>query len=226
MRKNFDTFADLPVSLQKEAIREGEKLLDAQFTSATAADQRNLTWAGFLIAAATAALGGGVALFNNDRPDLVLGYGSIVFGIVMLWPAWTAIKTVRPSKFGFPGNRPGNWLPEEWDCKGTAKEKEQAARTDQARHLDACICDNRDTAEGRAQAMHRSFHWALWTVVIAGVLLVAIVTLRNFPIFGPISEFVKVPPAGEIQPAGSRPGSSSRLLQLTAREGPKSGHAH
>lgn len=181
MRKNFDSFNDLPVSLQKEAIREGEMLLDTQFTAATAADQRALTWAGFLIAAATAALGGGVALFNGRHPDLVLGYGSILFGIATLKPAWTAIATVRPSKFGFPGNRPANWLPEEWNCVGTAKDKEQAARTDQARHLDACICDNRDAAEANAKAMHRSFEWALWSVVVAGVVLLAIVTHRNVP---------------------------------------------
>jgi hypothetical protein len=181
MRKNFDTFADLPISLQKEAIREGEKLLDTQFTAATAADQRALTWAGFLIAAATAALGGGVALFNNHPPDLVLGYGSILFGIAMLKPAWTAIETVRPAKFGFPGNRPGHWLPDEWDCKGTAKEKEQQARTDQATHLDACICDNRDAAEERSRAMHSSFAWALWSVVVAGFVLLMIVTHRHVP---------------------------------------------
>jgi hypothetical protein len=181
MRKNFDTFKDLPVSLQKEAIREGEKLLDTQFTAATTADQRALTWAGFLIAAATAALGGGVALFNGQHPDLVLGYGSILFGIAMLNAAWLAIQTVRPSKFGFPGNQPANWLPEEWDCVGSAKDKEQVARTDQARHLDACISDNRDAAEANAKEMHRSFEWALWSVVVAGFVLLAIVTHRNVP---------------------------------------------
>lgn len=181
MRKNFDTFADLPVTLQKEAIREGEKLLDTQFTAATTADQRALTWAGFLIAAATAALGGGVALFNNQHPDLVLGYGSIIFGIAMLRAAWLAIETVRPSKFGFPGNQPSYWLPEEWECKGSAQEKEATARTDQARHLDKCICENREAAEASAKAMHKSFEWAVWSVVAAGLILLAIVTHRHVP---------------------------------------------
>lgn len=77
MSKSFDTFSDLPIALQQEALREGERLLDAQFTAAIAADQRALTWAGFLIAAATAALGGGVALFNKNPVDPLLGYASI-----------------------------------------------------------------------------------------------------------------------------------------------------
>jgi hypothetical protein len=47
MRNAFDTFSDLPEALQKEAIREGEKLLETQFAAATAADQRALTWSGF-----------------------------------------------------------------------------------------------------------------------------------------------------------------------------------
>lgn len=191
MRKNFDSFVDLPVSLQREAIREGEKLLDAQFTAASSADQRALTWIGFLIAAATAALGGGVALFNKNPADLLLGYISILFGISQLKAAWTAIETVRPSKFGFAGNRPANWLPEEWDCAGTAKDKEQKARTDQARHIDACICDNRDAAEQKARAMSSSFQWALRSAVIAGVLLLGIVTARNFTILEPISDIAR-----------------------------------
>jgi hypothetical protein len=123
-----------------------------------------------------------VALFNNQHPDLVLGYGSILFGIAMLNAAWLAIKTVRPARFGFPGNRPGHWLPDEWDCKGTAQQKEQTARTDQAKHLDACICDNRDAAGQMAGAMHRSIQWALWSVVVAGVFLLAIVTHRHVPV--------------------------------------------
>jgi hypothetical protein len=192
MRKNFDSFADLPVTLQKEAIREGEKLLDTQFTAATAADQRALTWAGFLIAAATAALGGGVALFNGTQPDLVLGYGSIIFGIAMLMASWTAIQTVRPSKFGFPGNQPAYWLPEEWDCKGSANNKEQTARTDQARHLETCICENREAAEKNARAMHRSFQWALWSVIVAGAVLLAIVTHRHLPVVEHALEFARM----------------------------------
>lgn len=192
MRKKFDSFAGLPLSLQKEAIREGEKLLDAQFMAASGADQRALTWAGFLISPATGALGGGIALFNKTPADVVLGYISIGFGIALLASAWIAIETVRPGRYDFPGNRPAHWLPEEWASSGTNQHREQTARTDQAQHLDACICKNRDRAAEKARAMGSSFHLALWSAVLAGVALVIIVTARHFTIREPISEIVSL----------------------------------
>jgi hypothetical protein len=191
MINSFDTFGDLPLALQQEAIREGERLLDAQFTAATAADQRALTWAGFLIAAATAALAGGVALFNKKPVDPLLGYSSIIFAISMLRAAWLAIKTVRPSKFAFPGNHPANWLPHEWDCVGTDQDKLKAASIDQARSLENCICENRDIAASKAGSMRESFQWAVWSVVAAGLLLLSVVTGRTFTIQEPTSEIIR-----------------------------------
>jgi len=190
MSKAFDSFGELPVALQQEAIREGERLLDAQFTAAIAADQRALTWGGFLIAAATAALGAGVALFNKRPVDPLLGYASIIFSISLLRAAWVAIRTVRPSKFAFPGNHPANWLPHEWDCVGTEEDKLKAARTDQARSLENCICDNRDAAARKARSMRHSFEFALWSVVAAGLLLLVTVTGRTFTIQEPTSEII------------------------------------
>ena len=193
MSKSFETFANLPVSLQCEAIREGERLLDAQFAAATAADQRALTWAGFLIAAATAALGGGVALFNNSQSDLILGYASILFGCSVLRGAWVAIKTVRPGKFAFPGNHPANWLPCEWNCVGSDENKQMIARTDQAKSLENCICENRDLAAAKARSMNASFGWTLWSVVAAGLLLIMVETTRSLTIQEPNSGVIRLP---------------------------------
>ena len=62
MGNTFETFSDLPDELQLEALREGEMLLQAQLTVATAADQRALTWGGLLLTGASATLGGAFAM--------------------------------------------------------------------------------------------------------------------------------------------------------------------
>lgn len=182
MSNSFDTFKDLPESLQKEAIREGEKLLDTQFLAATAADQRALTWGGFLIAAATGALGGGLVLLNKSQPDLLVGYAAMVFATAILRAAWLAIATVEPSLFGFPGNSPVNWLPSSWGCTGSENNKIEVARTEQATHLDTLIRENREQAASNAKGMKRSFKWAVRSLIFAGAVLFAVVTYRQFDI--------------------------------------------
>lgn len=179
MSNIFDEFGDLPLELQKEALREGEKLLDAQFAAATAADQRALTWAGFLLTGATGALGGGIALFNTQKPDVWLGYLAIIFAAAILRSAWLALATVRPTLFCLPGNRPAHWLPSEWNCVGSAQAKVKTARKDQARHIDGFIVGNKEASAQRAAKMQRSFSWAFWTASIAGITLIATVTARN-----------------------------------------------
>lgn len=69
MSNKFDSFTDLPERLQVEALREGEMLLQAQLTIASAADQRGLTWGGLLLTGATAAIGAGVALLFKKGPN-------------------------------------------------------------------------------------------------------------------------------------------------------------
>jgi len=191
MSNSFESFADLPLSLQSEAIREGEKLLDTQFVAATAADQRALTWSGFLIASATAAFGGGIALFKTKPPDIMIGFGALAFSVALLRSAWLAIKTVRPSKFGFPGNQPAFWLPAAWDCLGTSNRMERQARIDQARQLDERIRENAESAAEKAKIMSRSFDWAIWSTVGAGLLLAGLVTERSFHIFDGVTKIIK-----------------------------------
>jgi len=188
MRNSFDRFKELPDRLQDEAIREGEKLLEAQLAVATAADQRALTWGGFLLTGATAAFGGGVALFNNGPADPLLGYTAILFGVALLWAAWLSLMPVAPSLFCFPGNRPGLWLPDQWDCTGDESEKIEKARVDQAQQLDKFIRNNMKDAEKRAKEMRRSFQLAFGAVLAAGLFLLITVTARQFAICGAISE--------------------------------------
>lgn len=191
--KPFDNFARLPLRIQRDALREGEVLLQAQLTVANAADQRALTWGGFLIAAATAALGGGIALLIKSPPDLSLSVLALGFALCILKAAWDAIRTVAPALWDFPGIRPGNWLPDgDWPPPDEPEACQQA-RNDRARQIDRAIGDNIESARRRAQRMNSSFRLALSTVGVAGVLLVLVLIFRCYTIREPTSEIYRTP---------------------------------
>jgi hypothetical protein len=150
--------------------------LQAQLQVATAADQRALSWGGLLIAAATGALGGGLALVSKSEPDYVLGLLAIAFASAMMAAASKALLTVQPKQFFLPGNKPANWLPEEWDCVGTNRLKIEQARKEQAEQISKHIQQNARDARLRAARMTCSFMLAKWTIWIGGgALLVSIV---------------------------------------------------
>jgi hypothetical protein len=178
MNNDFDNFAQLPVELQRESIREGEARLEAQLHVAAAADQRALTWGGILIAAVTAALGGGIALATKERPDYALAFLAIIFAGALTLAAWGALSTTRPEKFHLPGNRPVNWMPDE----STRNLREQVtlarARGEQAECLDEAIATNAIRAEKRALALLRSYRIAKCTIAMAGILLLLVLLVR------------------------------------------------
>jgi hypothetical protein len=198
MSNRFESFAHLPIELQNEAIREGEVWLNAQLHAATAADQRALTWGGFLIASATASLGGGIALITKSPPDHLLAGVAILFSGLLLYASYLAVLTVKPALFCFPGNRPGHWLPEHWASGGTERVAAQRARIDQARTLDDRILENRGNAEFRAETFNRSIKVAFATVAGGGVLLVIILAGRVWTIEEPTSNVVR---QAEMSPA-------------------------
>lgn len=102
MINNFKSFSTLPEQLQVEALREGEARMQAQLAVATAADQRALTWGGLLVAAATGAIGGGLALIGKSTPDYVLGLLAVGFSFAMMIAAWHSLQTVQPGQFCLP----------------------------------------------------------------------------------------------------------------------------
>jgi hypothetical protein len=71
-----------------------------------------------------------------------------------------------------PGNRPGLWLPDAWECVGSDKDKIAQARREQAYQLDKFIRINAKAAEVNAKRMNISFSIATFAVFAAGVCLV------------------------------------------------------
>jgi len=180
MSNNFDSFSYLPEPLQLEAIREGEARMQAQLLVATAADQRALTWGGLLVAAATGALGGGLTLISKSEPDYCLGLLAIAFSFSMVVAAWKALQTVQPKEFCLPGNRPANWLPEQWDCVGSERRKLSQGRREQAEHLSNQITDNAEYAKERAIQMRSSFQIAKYTLYFSIGISLIVILLRVF----------------------------------------------
>ena len=177
MNTDFDTFRSLPEILQKEAIREGEVRLDAQLKVAGDADRRALAWSAVVLTGASAAIGVGYRSFTSQDFDPDIAYGSVAFAFFLLIAAGLAAKSVAPKEYCFPGNRPGYWLPGEWDCEGTDENKIAQARIDQAKHLDKAIRENAVTAKENAVAMRLSMGIAFFSVGAAGLVLMLKVLL-------------------------------------------------
>src|SRR3546814_12652696 len=99
--KSFDELRQLPECVLFAVVREAELLIQAQLTCAFAAVQRALTFAGFLITDATAALGGGVAF-------AMTGYLIAVNALAVLYAGGTSSAPylarvgVRTNPFCFP----------------------------------------------------------------------------------------------------------------------------
>lgn len=178
MSNDFESFSALPEELQREALREGELRLQAQLAIATAADQRAMSWGSLLVAAATGALGGGLALISKEQPDYSLGLLAALFASTMMISAWFALSTVLPAQFCVPGNNPAGWLPREWDCVGTKSNKLKQARRDQAKHLSKQITENADGAKVKAVSMAKSFRWSKLSIWISGAILPGMIVYR------------------------------------------------
>jgi hypothetical protein len=158
--KDLSDLRNLDAPVLQEVIREGEARLAAQLAIATAADQRAMTWAGFLIAVATAALGGAASLIMSGK-HLVFALIALTFSLWMLKAAWIIIDAVRPRKFFLPGNFPENWLRSNWSSHPDGRYDLDEARVEQATGLNNGIHDNAEDAEAYAAALRRSMDQAL-----------------------------------------------------------------
>lgn len=178
MSNDYESFSDLPIELQAEALREGEERIKAQLAIATASDARALAWGGLLVAAITASIGAGLAMLAKDRPDYILALVALGFGMSLLRAATMALDTVRPRSWHLPGSLPSHWLPEEWSPAGSDRRKVQQARAEQAQALSEGIEANAACAAKRAREMNASFHAASTSLTYAGLALFAVLAFK------------------------------------------------
>lgn len=175
---DFDELRLLSDDVLAEVVREAEARLQAQLQIATAADQRALTFAGFQIAAATAALAGGVALLNAPTPDFSLATLAVLFALAMLAGAGCAMLTAWPRKFAIPGNEPAHWAPSQWQWPKRGFSL-AAARVEQAACLQGSIKKNQHQAAHAAGLMHRAIYICGGAVGAAGIALLILLIMRQ-----------------------------------------------
>lgn len=173
---DFERFSELPLTLQLEAIREGEERLRAQLEVATAADARALNLTAMLIAAATASLGVGVAFLTGNSPDYGIALVALGFTALTLRSARTASSAIVPTVFCLPGNSPAHWLPHNWDCSGNERRVVERGRKEQAEALADAIGRNAAQADERAGLVKEAF-WqmghAVWAAAMGTFALTA-----------------------------------------------------
>jgi hypothetical protein len=100
------SYAAAPKGVLEEIIREAEARLEAQLTAAVAADQRAMTFAGLMLAAAGAMIGAAL----GASPDGPLTASVFVTALGLFISAVLAVLAARPVVWNFVGNTPASWL--------------------------------------------------------------------------------------------------------------------
>lgn len=174
---NLDQLRLLDDSILAEVIREGEARLLAQFTAASAADQRGAAWSGFVITLTLASVSA-TATLGLDGKNLALAVITGLLSGLLAIAALVAVRTIRPLPFHLPGNCPENWLPKEWES-GRPYDMKQA-RIEQARCLNNQIDDNAVWAEGVAKDMALSMGLTATSVLLAAIYVCGFICFRLF----------------------------------------------
>jgi hypothetical protein len=166
--KNLDSLRELDSDVLNEVIREGEAMLQAQFSAATASDQRAIAWTGFLITLVIAAIGATASIAISGK---YFGIACLT-GSLSLFLSLAAFKSIRvfqPSLFAIPGNRPENWLPSEWESDKPRNLKQ--ARIEQARCLNNQIADNVSHAAHSAKRLRHSINITIFSVIFSAIYI-------------------------------------------------------
>lgn len=171
IRNDFEALRSFDQDVLDEIVREAELYLQAQFVAAAASDQRGMAWAGFMIASATAALAAAASLVVSGG-HIILAITCLVAAAMLLLSTFLAAKAVRPNEFCFPGNRPENWLPENWHGHGVGALDMKQARLEQAHALQKQICDNIEWAERVGSLIRHSMDVAMGAILLSGCVVV------------------------------------------------------
>jgi hypothetical protein len=99
-------YAAAPAEVLGEIIREAEARLQAQLTAAVAADQRAMTFAGLLLAAAAAMIGAVL----GASPNATITVPIFATALGLFASAIFAVAAARPVYWDFVGNTPTSWV--------------------------------------------------------------------------------------------------------------------
>jgi hypothetical protein len=179
-------FSELDEDLLREAVREGEILVAAQFQSALNADQRAMAWVSIVAALASAAFGATAWLAYSRAPVPYLAV-MFLFASALALAGFVGSLAVRPGKFQLPGNEPGNWL--HWQNEPELHQ----ALIEQARNLDLQASQNRLRLESAGRKLQLSIDVFFWA--IAALFLSALVLYTLSDGFGVIPPAVPPPAA-------------------------------
>jgi hypothetical protein len=147
-----------------EIIREAEARLQAQLTAAVAADQRAMTFAGLMLAAAAAMIGAAI----GASPNTPLTVPIFVTALGLFASAVVAVIAARPIGWDFVGNTPKSWISD------VAKSQSlQAALADMANFYAEMIDDNEKAIAGAASWIRLSMLGALVSLLIGLVAAAA-----------------------------------------------------
>src|SRR5690606_28598473 len=125
------TLAKADEAMVDEILREAEARLSAQLEVAIAADQRAMTFLGFLLTLIVFLLGAALAAFTAQVPSFSIAVSAIISAAGFLVAAYFAYEASKPIEFEFVGNDPSGWVSDVED--GTTL---LTAKAEQCAHYD------------------------------------------------------------------------------------------
>jgi hypothetical protein len=152
----------------EEILREAEARLSAQLIAAIAADQRAMTFLGFLGAITVFLLGAAIAALTAQSPSTSIAAVAALGAVGFVGASCLAYQAWKPIDFEFVGNDPSSWL---GDIAGGVKLA--AAKAEQCAFYDAMLKDNRKAMERSGRWLTRSVWTAAATVGICAATAIA-----------------------------------------------------
>lgn len=165
MQKSLvDVLKGADKALLKEILREAESRLQAQLSSALAADMRAITFLGFLAAVTVATFGAGMAAIDKSFPLSVIAiFTGSGFGISCFY----AFEAARPVDFHFVGNDPSSWRR---DIEASIEINDAIA--EQVAYYDDMLKENRRAMAESAAQLQRAANVARITMGIGAFFAV------------------------------------------------------
>ncbi len=168
---DFDQLLQFNQEVLIKIIDEGEKKLDAQLVTANAADQRALSFSGFLIGASTAVVGAAIALTISKEPHPLLIVIAFLYAGCLLYATYLAVHSFRPKAFSFPGNLPENWFSDQWNFPVSRGRGPKKAMVEQCFTLNQAICKNQTEMDISALRLKQAIDIAVYATAVAALIL-------------------------------------------------------